>query len=607
MCGIAGYLGGRELDPSTLDACLRLMRPRGPDHAAWRAYRVGAARHLVLLHARLSIIDLDARANQPFTLDHCTLVFNGEIYNYVELKAELDRRGIPLRTTSDTEVLLHYYLLYGERCVDFFEGMWAFAIYDARRGTLFLSRDRFAEKPLYYVETPAGFYFGSEIKYLRALSGLRLTVNERQVLRYLVNGYKALYKTRETFFTEVSELPYAGALVIDAGGTKREWSYWSPRCEVQPMSLADAVAGVRAHLLESLRIRLRSDVPLAFCLSGGVDSTALASIAVKQFGAAIATFSLVDRDARYDESANMLATIQDLGCPHQLLEIPREEGLPRLQRLVEYHDAPVATITYYVHSLLSEAIARSGFRVAFSGTAADELFTGYYDHFLLHLYEMRHRPDYPHYEEDWQRHIQVLVRSPVLRNPHLYMENPAMREHVFDNAAEFHGFARRPFAESFTEQAFCGSLLRNRMLNELFHEITPVVLHEDDLNSMMHSIENRSPYLDSRLLAFAFSIPPEHLINEGYGKYLLRAAMQGILNDQVRLDRQKKGFNASIHSVVNFSNREIRDYLLDAASPVFNLVDREQVARLMAADWLPNHYSKFLFSFINAKIFLELN
>jgi asparagine synthase (glutamine-hydrolysing) len=268
---------------------------------------------------------------------------------------------------------------------------------------------------------------------------------------------------------------------------------------------------------------------------------------------------------------------------------------------------PVATTTYYVHSLLSEAIAARGYRVAFSGTAADELFTGYYDHFLLHLYEMRNRPDAARYEAEWAEHIQKFVRNPSLRNPRLYVDNPGEREHVFDNYAEFRTFARRPFDEAFTEKHFCDSLLRNRMMNEVFEEATRVILHEDDLNSMKVSIENRSPYLDSRLFAFAYSIPPEHLIHDGYGKYLLREAMKGILNDKVRLDRQKKGFNASIHSVVDFKNPKNLDYLLDEKSPIFNLVDREKVRALMSESWLPNHHSKFLFSFINAKIFLEMN
>jgi asparagine synthase (glutamine-hydrolysing) len=181
-----------------------------------------------------------------------------------------------------------------------------------------------------------------------------------------------------------------------------------------------------------------------------------------------------------------------------------------------------------------------------------------------------------------------------------------MREHVFDESVELRTYLNEDFFEPFTEEYFCDSLLRNRMLNEIFHEATRVILHEDDLNSMKYSVENRSPYLDSRLLEFVYSIPAEYLIRNGYGKHLLREAMKGILNDGVRLDRQKKGFNASIHSIIDFNDKATRDYLLEE-SPIYDLIDREKIGRLMGESFLPNSHSKFLFSFINAKMFMEQN
>jgi len=187
------------------------------------------------------------------------------------------------------------------------------------------------------------------------------------------------------------------------------------------------------------------------------------------------------------------------------------------------------------------------------------------------------------------------------------MDTPDYREHVYDNSSEFAGLLNVPFGEKFTEEYFTGNLLRNRMLNELFHESIPVILHEDDLNSMFYSIENRSPFLDSKLFEFACSIPDEYLIQDGYGKYILRESMKGILNDTVRLDRQKKGFNASINSLFDFSDSEVSDYFLEPESPIFELIKREEVSKLLSLNPAPNHYSKFLFNFINAKIFLEIN
>lgn len=605
MCGIAGYIGHAPFDRVTIERTLELMANRGPDHRGSFMFSAPPL-NIALLHSRLSIIDLDERANQPFTIDDCTLVFNGEIYNYVELRKRLKRKGVGFRTASDTEVLLQYYLHYGDECVQYFEGMWSFAIYDKRRKQLLLSRDRFAEKPLVYTRTDDGFFFGSEIKFLKALSGAPFTVNQNQMLRYLVNGYKSLYKTRETFFENVKEVDYATNLTVDERLGLRVTRYWNPVHAPREMTVAEAVEGVRHHLSESIKLRLRSDVPLAFCLSGGIDSSALVSIAAKQLGYEVSTFSIIDPDERYNEYDNIRSTLDDLQCKHTIIELTHGQAIDRLRALVHYHDAPVYTISYYIHSFLSEQISRNGYRVAISGTGADELLTGYYDHFNLHLFEMRNHPDYPQCLRNWNEYVRGMVRNPFLKNPELYFEAPAFRKHIYLNNDEFATYVKEEFSEDFVEARFCDSLLRNRMLNEVFYEGTRVILHEDDLNSMQYSLENRSPYLDSRLFSFAYAIPNELLIQKGYGKYILREAVKGILNDSVRLDRRKKGFNASIHSIVNLSSKSEREFLLDD-SPIFEVVHKQKIEQLLDKTHLPNSYSKFLFSFINSKIFLEQN
>jgi asparagine synthase (glutamine-hydrolysing) len=606
MCGIAGYWGSQPPSDSAVERTLELMKRRGPDHQqAWRT-TTGDGRAVCLLHSRLSIIDLDPRSNQPFTIGSSTLVYNGEIYNYVELRERLVARGVKLSTTSDTEVLLAAYREFGEECVRHFEGMWSFAIFDAERQTLFLSRDRFGEKPLYLLRTPHGLYFGSEVKFLAALSGTQLRPDMTQLNRYLSLGYKALYKTKRTFFEGVEELGHSHNLTIGPKGIGEPKRYWQPQPRVVPsMTLEDAVEGARERLLQSMRLRVRADVPLAFCLSGGVDSSALVSIAAKSLGCRLETFSIIDEDERYNEEDNILATVRDVGCQHQLIRIQPQDPMARLKDLVSYHDSPVATITFYVHSMISEAVHKAGYRVAVSGTSADELFTGYYDHFLLHLQAVRNEPNYADYLRDWQSHIAGFVRNPILRDPDLYSRDPGFRAHIFDGSDELAGYLVAPEAPVFTESEYSPDLLRNRMLNELFHEATPVILHEDDLNSMRYSVENRSPYLDTALFDFAYSIPARHLIRNGFAKYVLREAVAGILNDTVRLDRRKKGFNASINSMVDFRDPAVRDYLLDPAAEVFRLVRRERIAQLFELYPVPNHLSKFLFSFINTRIFLE--
>ena len=609
MCGIAGFYCKNQVSETRIQKTLKLMKNRGPDNQDSRVFRCNSGKRTVgLLHSRLSIIDLDSRSNQPFSIGTQTIVFNGEIYNYLELRKELEKKEIQLLTSSDTEVLLHYFRIYGEKCVEFFEGMWAFAIYDSENESLFLSRDRFAEKPLYYHQSSDGFYFGSEVKFLKSLVGKNFSVNHRHLMRHLAHGYKSLYKTKETYFEGVHELKYAQNLTIRSTGVVNPTRYWNPKSEIDPnMSLMDAIDGSKEALLKSMKIRLRADVPLAICLSGGVDSAGLASIAAKNFNAKITSFSILDTDERYNEEDNIMATVQDINCEHHLISATQNDPIERLTRLVEYHDSPIATITYYTQSLITEAIHEKGFKVAFSGTSADELFTGYYDHFLLHLDAVRKEDNYEEYLNDWRNNIQAHIRNPTLKDPNLYAVNPGFRNHIFDGSEQLKDYLLVDFKEAFKEKRFCQSLLRNRTLNELFHEAIPVILHEEDLNSMFYSVENRSPYLDSNLQKFAYSIPPKHLIRNGYGKFVLREALNGILNEKVRLDRRKKGFNASINSIINFNDSHTISYILDPSAKIFEFVNRKKIKKLFKLFPIPNHLSKFIFNFINARIFLEMH
>jgi asparagine synthase (glutamine-hydrolysing) len=605
MCGIAGYFGTRQIPDSKVQETLGTMKNRGPDSQDFVRIN-GSSTQALLLHSRLSIIDLDSRANQPFKIGPYTLIYNGELYNYLEIRKQLQAEGVAFNTDSDTEVLLQAYIRHGEACLESFEGMWAFAIYDERDQSLLVSRDRFGEKPLYFARTSDGFYFASETRTLRTLCDKKFAPNQAHLLRYLVNGYKSLYKEKDTFYEGIEEIPYSTSLKISSRLKYDFKRYWQP--EYRPddrMTLQDAIEGARTRLLDSVKLRLRSDVPMAFCLSGGVDSATLASIAAKVFNHKVETFSIIEKDERYNEYDNIMATVNDIHCKPHLIELESQNALEALTGLVRYHDAPVGTTTYYTHFLLSRAISANGFRVAFSGTSADELFTGYYDHFNLHLYEMRNHPDYARYSGDWMQHTGRFVRNPYLKKPDLYFRDQSIRDHIYLDREDFIGYLKVPFTENFKEEAFCGSLLRNRMLNELFHESTPLILHEDDLNSMLYSVENRSPFLDRGLFDFCYSIPNPHLIRDGYGKYVLREAMKGILNDAVRLDRRKKGFNASVYSFIDLDDSATWNTLTDPKAAVFDLVDRDKMMALLKERPMDNSFSKFIFNFINLRIFLD--
>jgi asparagine synthase (glutamine-hydrolysing) len=606
VCGIAGYIGTRELEPARLEHGLAAMRHRGPDAAAHRTFRTRDGRNVYLLSARLDIIDLDERSNQPFQLGSKWLSYNGELYNYLERRDDLTRRGRNFRTTSDTEVLLAALDEDGALALDSCEGMWAFALFDQADESLLLCRDRFGEKPLYLYRDESGLYWGSEPKVIVELLGRRLEPNLEHVCRYLVNGYKALYKDGAEFFHGLEQLPSGTLLRVGADGAEAREAYWQPGfAPDDSLGYDDAVAAVRAQVIRSVELRLRADVPLAFCMSGGVDSLSLISVAKKIFGYDVHGFTVVNTDERYEEQDLVEAAVAELGIRHTSIVLETRDFLPRLRALVRKHDSPVSTITYFAHWRLMESIAEHGYRIAVSGTAADEIFSGYYDHHLAYLYEVRSDPElHAQSLAAWQREVQPLVRNPYLRDPELFVRDATLRDYVFLDAERFAGFLRSPWSEPFAERPLAGDLLRNRMLNELFYETVPVILHEDDLNAMSFSIENRSPYLDRHLFELAARVPTRHLVRNGRAKALLRDAMRGIAPVDALDNPRKVGFNAPIHAFLDTGDPAVRAELL-ADSPIFDHVRRDRIATLLDEASLPNSQSKFLFYFLNAKLFLE--
>lgn len=606
MCGIAGYMGHCPPSREQERACLGVMGRRGPDASGVFHCTGPQGMQVCLLHTRLSIIDLDERSHQPFDDKAVVLAFNGEIYNYVELAEELTREGQHLRTGSDTEVLARLLGECGVAALDRCEGMWAFAAYTRDTGELVLSRDRFGEKPLYVLDAGHGIYFGSEPKFIMALSGRRLKPNVAQLYRYLVNGYKSLYKQPATFFEGLDEIGPGTVLRIGPDGGRTASRYWTPAFVSQPgMTYEEAVEGARERLIRSVGLRLRADVPLAFCMSGGVDSNALISIASRVYGYDVHGFTIVNTDARYEEKDLVDHAVAELGIRHTSVGLRSAGFLDGLRALVRQHDAPVYTITYYVHWLLIESVRAHGYKISVSGTAADELFTGYYDHHAFYLRQMHE--DGAHYARslaNWRAHIAPVVRNPLLQDPEVFLRNPQERGHIYLDADQFAAHLHSPFLEAFFEEHFCDDLLRNRMLNELFHEATPVILHEDDLNAMYHSVENRSPFLDRELFEFCFSIPTRHLIRDGAAKAVLRDAMRGIVPDRILDNRRKVGFNAPIHDLLDVNDASVRKWLLSDGE-VYEHVRRESIAAMLEHRHLPNSESKFLFNFLNCKMFLE--
>ncbi len=616
MCGIAGYITKKKYFNfsfnKTSDNLKKLMKNRGPNQQGSFQYNYSHS-SINLFSSRLSIIDLDKRSNQPFKLKDLILIFNGEIYNYLEIKKFLINKKYKFKTQSDTEVLIKAYEYWGEECVKHFDGMWAFCIFDKKKNKIFLSRDNFGEKPFFYYIDGNNLVFGSEIKYLKEILNKNIpkTINENKVYDYLAKGYKSLHKNNETFYKNIFELEQGSNLILNLKSFKLiKKQYFNYKNLTQIKTSNDPqenIENIKNLLTESMKLRLRSDVPLAFCLSGGVDSASLVSLCYKKFNLKPRCYSIIDSDQRYNEYNKINVLKKDLNCDVDFIKLKKEKNidfLDNLKNLIEYHNAPISTISYYIHSKISKKASEAGHKVIFSGTGADEIFTGYYDHFLFFLNSINNKKILRNEIINWKKYVKPLVRNKYLRDPNTFKKNPKFREHIFYDKNFIKKFLFKSKNQEFKEERYSKNILKNRMINELFHESVPVILREDDLNSMYNSIENRSPFLSKNLVNYALSLPTNQYINNAITKFPLRSAMKGILHDAIRLDRKKIGFNSNLKSITNFNQNNLYDFLKQNKD-LSDLINLSEIKKINFKSELTNSTSKFLFSAICLKIFLD--
>ena len=275
-----------------------------------------------------------------------------------------------------------------------------------------------------------------------------------------------------------------------------------------------------------------------------------------------------------------------------------------LKNLIKHHNEPVFTISYFVHSLLQKEISKRGFKVAIAGTGADELFAGYYDHSLYWLAETYTEEKMKEKINNWENNIGQFIQNKELQDPLKFIENKDSRDYLFDSNEVLNGLTYETDIEDFQEEQYTDNLLKNRMANELLHEVVPVILDQDDKNSMMQSIENRSPFLDTNLVNFAYSLPTELFYHNGLSKSVLRSAVEGFLPNQIRLKKEKKGFNASIKTLLNLQDEKVIQELLKD-NQIFDYVNRTKFENYLSLDQANPMFSKFLFRFISCKFFLE--
>ena len=309
MCGIAGFIGNVKIQDSNINQTFKAMENRGPNYKGISQFNY-KKNSIYLLHTRLKIIDLSNKANQPFILKDNILIFNGELYNYKEIKKNLINLGYKFKTNSDTEVVLVAYMHYGENCLKHFEGMWALVIWDHKKKKLFFSRDRFGEKPLFYYRDSNGLYFGSETKYIQSLSGLKFEPNLNIIKKHISLGYRSIFKTNETYFKKIYQFENSSFAYLNKSFTLKTKRYWNVELkEDNNLSFEDVCENTKFLLNKSIKEKLQSDVPVALSLSGGIDSSIIAGVTKLKLDKKIKCFSLIDKGA-YNEKKKYLTYIK---------------------------------------------------------------------------------------------------------------------------------------------------------------------------------------------------------------------------------------------------------------------------------------------------------
>jgi asparagine synthase (glutamine-hydrolysing) len=530
---------------------------RGPDGA--RSWSTETPRAVVGLgHRRLSIIDLSEAADQPMfdRSGSLALVYNGEIYNYVELREELTAAGRAFSTQSDTEVLLAAYEHWGRECLPRLNGMFAFALWDGRRGELFLARDRFGEKPLFYTRLPGGGYaFASEMKALFAHPDVRISPREAAVRGYVAGRFDE--DVEETMFEGILRVLPAHAMVVDdAGSIQRQWRYWTPDYTDVEQGYSEAEAVERFHdLLErSVRTRLRSDVPVGTSLSGGLDSSTivcmLAEARMRTPTLTQNTFSgrFDDLDPTLSEGPFIDLVVEQTGV-HAHAVTPTPAGLvAESERLHWHQEEPFLSASIYLQWCVARLAHEQRTTVLLDGQGADELLAGYQYYFPSYQLDLLDRGRIIRLVRDT-----LAFRRRLRRASEGYTDSLRRFNHdialgpkpLVAAARSRGGIAHGDYTEG-VPPAARGMRLRRQIAEALQYNSLPMLLRYADRNAMAFSRETRFPFLDHELVDWCVRLPDRAFVRDGWQKYILRKGAGRILPAEIRWRADKVGYAAPL-------------------------------------------------------------
>lgn len=550
MCGIAGLVGARPVDRATVAAMTDLLAHRGPDDSGlWSSPDA----RCVLGHRRLSIIDPSPAGHQPMISGAHVVTFNGEIYNYLELAERLKQEGEHFQTSSDTEILLAAYRRWGEKCVCEFNGMFAFAIYDADRRVLFCARDRFGEKPFLFRAGNEFFAFASEYKALLRIERTIDRIDDVRLARFLFHPSQGLDDGINTVFPGIMQLPPAHTLTLDLERlTWRIARYWDVRPDASAAALSemDAQHRFRELLTDSVKLRLRSDVPQGSCLSGGLDSSAVVCIARELLGddTPYDTFTGRFPGSNADEGEWADEVVRAAHTRSHIAEPTPEGLLAEIADFAWHNELPTGSASQYAQWCVFRLAKETGITVLLDGQGADELLGGYEQYFGPYLASLAP-------QDQATERAKIAARYPLglaSKRERLSRGLPRRVAHGLAGALNAGSDAAFGLAWPVAERMYhalpkpgaapdfhpLGAALHRDMLSATL----PVLLRYGDRNSMAHSREVRLPFCDHRLAEFVFSLPPAYLMGGAETKRLLRGSLAGVLPEKIRTRWNKQGF-----------------------------------------------------------------
>ncbi|MCO5259299.1 MAG: asparagine synthase (glutamine-hydrolyzing) [Crocinitomicaceae bacterium] len=547
MCGIAGIwrINPQEVDNAMIKKMTDSIAHRGPDAEGHWTNEKG----IILGHRRLSILDLDSRSNQPFHyLGRYVITYNGEIYNYIELRKELKSKGYVFLTDSDTEVICAAFHQWGEKCLSYFDGMFAFALYDSETDLLFCARDRFGEKPFFYSNDERGLFFGSEMKSLWS-ANVKKKLRDKMIYYFLVHDLVEDVENPElTFYENIKKLKPSHYFIVKNGEEPVQKKYYNLSIESRfEGSFNEAVEHFYFLLKQSVQYRMRADVDLGSSLSGGMDSSSITAI-MQQFKEGNSTFSARFNNFDKDES-KFIDIVSNNYKTKQYNCFPNEDGFESdFNKLCYHQEEPFQSGSIYAQFQVYKLAKQQNTLVLLDGQGADELLGGYFNYLLPYYFELSSSKSKNEFIEIMKLNQNINLKPTLIEkfqftNPQLINQFRRLKKIIpFEHSKGITNELKDAYKMNQPFKTF--NDLKKSLAYSMNQQGLEKLLRFSDRNAMAHSIEVRLPFLSHHLVDFVFSLPSNYFFYAGWTKSILRNSVQNILPHEIVWRKDKVGFEA---------------------------------------------------------------